>query len=420
MNRILRVLPGVLVACAGLSAAPLQAATSFDAQVLGDALSDRRDGEVYRAIAQLQKILEEAPDADRVKLELAVAYLQAGIYDEAERLANEVLETEDLPDAVKDNVEKFNELVSERKSAAEESPHSFSYEFSLFVGDDDNVNNGINADVLDSGLAVNPAFQDRDATLTATRVAVNHVYRSPSSGEFRGKPSKMSIESQAYFYNKFHSGDDVDDFELTVLSFGTGPVLRVSNGTTLQAKVRADYIEQGGDYLATFYSLMPGVSVPVGPGSVKVDGIIQAREYGSNASSDLQGQRYGLGFAYELPLLRGMRAKAGYFFYTQTAEQSRFEHDADGYQLDWQWRLANAWRLYAQYRHKDADYEGSEPLLGGAARRTEEKRQVAGVDYALNNWLFSVQWMDVDLDANGDAFEYEREVLQAGVTLRVD
>ncbi len=419
MKKMLRALPGAIVACAGLAATPLQASTSFDGQVLSNALSDRRDGEVYRAIAQLQKILEEAPEADRVKLELAVAYLQAGIYDEAERLANEVLETEDLPDAVKDNVEKFNDLVGERKSAAEASPHNFSYEFSLFIGDDDNVNNGINDDVLDIGPATPAAVQDRDATLTATKITVNHVYRSASSGEFRGKPSKMSLESQAYFYNKFHSGDEVDDFELTVLSFGTGPVLRVSNGTTLRAKVRADYIEQGSDHLATFYSLVPGISVPLGPGSVKADGIIQAREYGSNASSDRQGQRYGVALAYELPIMRGMRAKAGYFYYTQSAEASNLEHDADGYQLDWQWRIANAWRIYAQYRYKESDYDGVDPLIN-AARETEEERMVAGVDWAVNNWLFSVQWQDTQVDANSNVFEYEREVLQAGVTLRVD
>lgn len=419
MNRLLRALPAALVMGVGMTASPLHAADSFDGQVLSDALSDRRDGEVYRAIAQLQAILASAPEEDRVKLELAVAYLQAGIYEEAERLANEVLETEDLPDAVKNNVEKFNDLVSERKSAAEESPHRFSYEFSLFVGDDDNVNNGINADVLDIGPATPAAVQDRDATLTATRAAVNHVYTSPSSGTFRGKPSKLSMESQAYFYNKFHSGDDVDDFELTVLSFGTGPVLRVSDGFVLRAKVRADYIEQGGDYLATFYSVLPGMSIPAGRGNLIFDAIIQAREYGSNSSSDRQGQRYGFSAAYDLPLISGMRARLGHFYYTQTAQASNLEHDAYGYQFDWQWRLANAWRLYAQYRWKDSEYDGTDPLINDN-RETDETRMVAGVDYALSNWLFSVQWQDISVDANSNIFEYDREVLQAGVTLRID
>ncbi len=418
MIRLARTLPAALLMGSCL-AAPLAQAATFDGKVLDDALSERRDGEVYRAINALQKMLGEVPDADRVKLELAVAYLQAGIFEEAERLAGEVKESEGVPEAVLANIDAFLELTSQRKTDAEENPHKFSYEFALFLADDDNVNNGIDADVVDNNVATPASLRDRDATSTGTRITVNHVYSSPSSGEFRGKPSKLFLESQAFFYNKFHSGDSVDDFELTVISFGTGPVLRVSNGLSLRAKVRADYIEQGGDHLATFYTISPGVTIPIGPGSLVADGLIQAREYGSNSSSGRQGQRYGGSLAYTMPLGWGMRASAGVFYYTQTAKQQNQEHDADGYHFDWQWRLAQQWRLYAEYRHKESDFEGIEPIIG-KARETEEDRITAGVDLAVNNWLFGVQWLDISVDANGQAFEYDREVLQASAALRFD
>lgn len=416
MNRSSRSFLPALIA-GSLAAVPVaQAANVFDSEALSTAVNERRDGATYEAINALYRMLQEVPNAGRVKLELAVAYMQAGFFGEAERLANEVKDDEDTPEQVQENIDAFLELVGERRSETEEGG-GWSVELGAFAGHDSNVNYGPENDIVDQGIVVPPAFRERSDTFLAAKVTVNHVARGDET-EYFGRPSMWSLETQAYIYRKSYS--DENDFDTQVVSFGTGPVLRVSNGMQFGLKYRVDHISLDEDKLAMYFGLFPSARFLLGPaGYLNLGAMYQYRDYGNNSSNGLEGRRRGGSIAYTTPRFFSTQLTVGYFDYTQTAEASNLEHDADGYWANVTVRPNLQWKLYAEYRQKDADYEGIEPIIG-QARQIEEDRIRAGVEYGFKKALFGLHYTDIQTESNGQAFEYERQEWTASASLRFD
>jgi len=90
-------------------------------------------GHHAQAAALLGKLAEERPDLDRVRLDLAASLFALGRDEEAGEVFREIWRKDDLPPAVRRNVERFLERIRARQGLR--------VDFDVGFWWDDNVNN---------------------------------------------------------------------------------------------------------------------------------------------------------------------------------------------------------------------------------------------------------------------------------------
>ncbi len=425
-RNVLFGLVGCMLAFAAQSpvvAADIKADPALEAQFREglDALQEER---LKTAIRAFSKILDINPRLHRAKLELALAYYRSLRYEDAAKLANEVLENPATPPEVRVTILAFLAQVK-RDSAQYGQKNSLKPFISAGVMHDSNVNVGPSDNIIrvgDVDLTLVPGATAKSDNAYIVNAGVDHLYQSGKRVEFGERTGMLVWQSGASFYsrkyNKFH------DFNLQVASVNTGPAVLMLRHWRASLQLRSDYLRLGGHELGWFNSINPSFIWQFDNGELDWDATYTRRSYNRDIDSGREGDYFDTGL------------NLGHYFNnrqvitTAGAKLIKFFADDDQYgYLGGQVNAGintNTWHngsVYARGRVSLFRYDGQDSLFS-KDRYDVEYRTTVGLSHQykdegdlLKGWAFNVYWERTFNDSNiGDLYSYIRNQWTASLS----
>lgn len=382
-------------------------------KLFDQALEESDNGDVQRAISLFENILNARPDMHRVQLELALANFRALNYASAKQLANEILSKPTTPESVKATIVEFLEQVDQSSR-----PHDFSASVSVGYIYDDNINVGPNDSTIPVGngtLTVSGNNQPSEASGIQFIGVVGHRYLIPKTFNIAGSRVAGTWNSQAsLFRNNYFDG--TNDFDVTVGTLRTGPVLLAARKWQAQVDLQYDLIAIGDDKLGYYLGLTPSYTRFISNNTAVTGSLqVQTRDFepGFDDNRDSLYKALGLNLVHRYQHTLRPTVRLGASFYDEDADNARRSND--GFQISAGLSIEpdDKSLVYANYFYTDVEYEGVEPVFG-IARDEEEHRINLGGNYRvetatpLTDFLVNFNYTYTDRKANIALFEYDR------------
>jgi hypothetical protein len=429
----MRSLPGLLltmtVLLGGTSSAAHAATQSADEvqREFDAALRAIEADRLRTAREKLTALLAGNPSLQRARLELARVHYLAEDYSAARAEAQRVLDDPETPPGVRTTVLAFLAQISEDEKQYARR-HRWTPSIYLGLMYDDNVNIGPSDDVVNIGpnqFFVTPESQPREDFAWVVNPALSHVY-DPGwrfrAGEHDGR-GLWQTDLSAYYRGYF----DETDFNLGVLTLRTGPAWVVPRKWRAWLGFQADQIWFGGDNLALFLGVNPGITWQLGQRwELTLDGSLTERDYrdSDNDGRDGRAGRAGATLTRYFDDRRwALQAGVGYEAFdtdSDLAADDRFSYESPQAHLG---VIAEAWTngvIFARVGYANYDFDGTEPLTT-ISRDDDELRYAAGFEHRfrsgmLQNWALSGSWTFTDNDSNVAIYEYDRHVVNLGLS----
>jgi hypothetical protein len=393
---------------------PLQA--QFD-----DAMRAIEADQLRTARENLAELLAGNPSLHRARLELARVYYLTQDYQQARREAQIVLDDPNTPASVRTTVLAFLAQID-----ADERRFSQRHQWtpSIYLGGmyDSNVNVGPDRDIVDIGgsdFLVTPDSQEQSDFAVVANAAITHTYNPGKrfeSGEHTGFFLWQS-DASAYYRNYLSE----TDYNLGVLTLRTGPAWIVPRHWRAWVGLQADQIFLGGDSLALFTGLNPGVTWELSPSTeLTLDGAVTRRHYWDSDESGRDGW-FEAGTLSVTHWLDGVRfaLQAGIGYSNFDADDDRFGHHGPGGYVGFLWEAWQDGVVYGRVGYQQYDYDGAEPGYG-VERDDDEWRYSVGFDHDIRSgflagWSLQGSWTYTDNPSNLDIYDYDRHVVNLGL-----
>ncbi len=375
----------------------------------------------------LQDLLAGNPSLHRARLELARVYYLSQDYAEARREAQRVLDDPNTPPAVRTTVLAFLAQIAEDEKRYGER-HQWTPSIYGGLMYDSNVNIGPSRDVIDigplAGGTISPESQPKDDTAWVINPAISHIYNPGigfDSGEHPGS-FLWQTDASAYYRGYF----DETDFNLGVLTLRTGPAWVVPRHWRAWIGLQGDQIWFGGDSLALFSSLNPGITWAIGAATeITVEGSLTDRHYWQDAEGGRDGWEKQAGIAvtrYFNGRSLALQAGAGYTDFD--ADEEHFGYSGPEV---FGGLIVEAWDhgvVYGRVGYTKYAFEGTEaPFFPGISRDDDEMRYALGFQHDfesgwLDGWALQGSWVHTDNRSNVTIYEYDRDVANLGLARR--
>jgi len=389
-----------------------------------EGLDHLQDENLKSAIRAFSKILDINPGLHRAKLELALAYYRSLRYEDAVKLAKEVLDNPATPPEVRVTILAFLAQVK-RDSEVYGQKHDLSPFISAGVMHDSNVNVGPADDLIRVGdvqLGLVPGSTAKSDSAYVVNAGVDHLFQSGKRVEVGERTGMLVWQSGASVnsrkYNKY------GDYDLAVASINTGPAVLMLRHWRASLQFRSDYLTLGGHALGWFNGLNPSVTWQFDNGELNWDTNYTRRSYNLNVDDGREGDFIDTG----LNVGRYFNNRA--VVATAGARVSKFFADDDqfgylggqvnaGVSTD-TWHNGSA---YARGRVSVFQYDGRVPLFD-KARDDIEYRTTAGLVHEykddgdlLKDWVVSLFWERTFNDSNiGPLYSYTRNQWMANIS----
>ena len=411
----------VLVAGSGGALAVDSAELEAQFQEGMDALEDQR---LKSAIRAFSNILDTEPELHRAKLELALAYYRSLRYEDAKKLAQEVLDDPTTPPEVRVTILAFLAQV-ERDAEQYGRKHDYASFLTAGIMYDSNVNVGptnANIRVGDVGLRLTPGSTSQSDNAYVLNGGVDHLYQSGKRVELGERTGTLLWQSGGSIYwRRYH---EENDFDLLVASLNTGPALLMLRQWRASLQLRSDYLTIGSEALGWFHTANPSVTWQFANGELNWDFNYTRRFYHRNIDDGREGDYLDTGVTVGRYLKnRQIAATAGLRAIKFFADDDQFGYWGGqlnaGYSAD-TWPNGS---FYARARGAAYSYEGDDPLF--QKDRTDlEYRLTAGVTHEykgeedlLKNWVVNAFWERTHNDSNiGDLYTYTRTQLMLSLS----
>ena len=392
----------------------LQAMTDAEIEDLFDqALEESESGDLSRAISIYETILDERPDLNRVRLELALANFRALNFVAARQLGERVLADPGTPEAVKRTIRQFLAEVESESQA-----HLWTPFISLGYIHDDNINVGPGASVIDVGGAtflLDPSATPKSGDGIQVNAGLAHRYLFSDTYDLLGDTAALAWQSQAGLFRNQYIGDG--DFNLNVITFRTGPTLLAARKWRLQLTGEANHIEIGNEHIAWYAGLTPSFTWFFG-GRTALTITAQAQDRNFVRTVDdprdalyLSGG-LSLGHTFKFDWRPTVRVGANIF--TENADAARRANEGYAFNAGLNIQPINRTNLYVDYNWRTRNYDGPEPVF--AVNRDEiQRRYSAGGNYRLDagqyleDLLLNLSWTRTENSSNVSLFTYERD-----------
>lgn len=413
------LISGLILGTAGVPAA--HAATSEENEALfKQGMEALEDDRLKSAMEAFHSILSNQPALHRARLELAVAYYKAFQYEEAQKLAQTVLDDPHTPPEVRVTVLAFLAQVKKDQEAFTQR-HEFKPSFALGYMYDSNVNVGPSSDIvqIDGGtLTLIPGSTERSDDASVMALGFTHRYQPGKTFEFGERTAVFLWQTEAGLYHREYSSED--EFNLSVLSLSTGPAWVVLRHWRANLALRGEYVWLSNSELALLTSINPAVTWQFQDGELTLDATVTDRDYEDGRPSILGGDggREGTYMAVGPSLghyfnKRKVAAQIGVRAVDFDAEEDRYSYD--GYEL-YAGVNVKTWEggsVYGRVSYRDVEYDGVEPFFG-IARDEDEQRYALGVrhefkDGYLNKWSLGGSFQYTENDSNLSLYDYDRE-----------
>lgn len=381
-----------------------------------EALNDNR---LKSAIRAFSRILDREPALHRARLELALAYYRSMRYEDAEKLAQAVLDDLNTPPEVRVTVLAFQAQV---RRDAEQFARKNHVSGSLAAGfmHDSNVNAGpsqLNIRVGDTPASLTPASVSRSDNAYVLNGGIDHLYKSGKPVEVGERSGMLLWQSGASLYSRqYHT---YDDFDLVIASLNTGPALLMLRNWRASLQLKSDYLTLGDRALGWFNSVNPSFTWQFRDGELNWDAIYTRRFYHRDIDKGREGDYLAtgatLGHYFDQ---RRIAATAGGRAIKFFADDDEFGYN--GFELNGgissdTYRNGTA---YARYRFSYFSYDGNDPLFG-KDREDLEYRATIGLTHTFNepedllkDWVVNGFWERTRNNSNiGQLYSYNRTQL---------
>ncbi|MCW8930989.1 MAG: hypothetical protein OQL19_12210 [Gammaproteobacteria bacterium] len=378
------------------------------------ALKMRDNGDLFAAIEALKKILVTSPRLNRARLELAVSYYRAALFDEAKTHAEKVLNAPDTPAEVKETVTLFLEELNAIKEAEIQNRHTFSSYVSMGLGHDNNVNAGPTSDLFSingSEFSLIPGSTSQHSMYGQFNIHTDHTYRLPGSTSIGNELVTAFWKSSAEFYRRDYEESALNSlFSVDVLSASTGPALISRKDWRADILFNIDYIRLGDEPLATYTSLNPSFTKVSGSNDITIHSKIGYRRFMPNSSTNREGMRYGLGLDWGHQFNKKWLGLTGINFYEQDGRVSYEEYDVTEVYGSLYWQGWQGGAIYGRSAYKKTSYNGKEPLFD-TNRNEYETNVVLGASHEFQNsdgWSINARINYTDNSARIPIYNYDR------------
>ncbi len=415
---------GLFLMAAGVASAAPEADPQLEAQFKAgmEALEDER---LKTAIRAFSSILDRNPELHRARLELALAYYRSMRYQEAEKLAKQVLDDPATPPEVRVTILAFLAQVK-RDSERFGQKHDFTPFISAGIMHDSNANVGPSSQFLRIGdvtLTLDYASLGQSDNAYVFNAGVDHLYQPGRHVDIGETTGMLVWQTGASIYlREYHR---LSDFDLGIVSVSTGPAVLLLRHWRASLQLQSDYLTLGGGALGWFNSLTPSITWQFANGELAWDAIYTDRRYRRSADQDREGGYAATGLTLGHYLNnRKIAATAGARLVNFDADDDQYSYY--GYQLTLG-ASVDTWpnaTVYARARFSDFDYDDPDATFL-KTRNEREYRTTIGVtheykgkDDLLKNWLLNLFWERTHGDSNIAAYTYERYQLMLNLSRR--
>ena len=381
-----------------------------------EALNDDR---LKSAIRAFSRILDAEPELHRARLELALAYHRSMRYEDAEKLAQEVLDDPNTPPEVRVTVLAFLAQVK-RDSEQFAQKHHVSGSLAAGFMHDSNVNAGpsqLNIRVGDTPASLTPASVSKSDNAYVLNGGIDHLYKSGKRVEVGERTGMLLWQSGASLYSRqYHT---YDDFDLVIASLNTGPALLMLRNWRASLQLKSDYLTLGDRALGWFNSVNPSITWQFRDGEVNWDAIYTRRFYHRDIDKGRKGDYVATGLTLGRYFdQRRVAATAGGRAVKFFADDDEFGYN--GFELNGgissdTYRNGTA---YGRYRFSYFSYDGKDPVFA-KDREDLEYRATIGLTHTFNepedllkDWVVNGFWERTHNNSNiGQLYSYNRTQL---------
>ena len=397
------------------------AAETIDPEALfEEAMQYREDGELFRSIEIFETILNNQPDLNRARLELAVSYHLTRRYEEAKAELTKVLNNADTPEAVKLTITAYlAQLSGDIKDSANRSKSSIYLSAGLFT--DSNINLGPDNRFTDN--LVDASSKEKSSAGTQFLLSFSNRSRASKPLNIGGGAIDFEWLTQGTAYNKSYTGDSEDsDFNLSVISLSTGPALVKAQSWRTALNFKFDKVFFGNSPYAFYSGINPLFTYSFSKElEVTFENITTIKEY-SDGSLDntLKGTStsWGLDVA-KFYTSSSIGIQAGVKYHDNGAEAPVRHYTGAEFYLGGQMPAWKNARAYLTISSREYSYQGIE--TAATEKRDEtENLLILGASHNfksgdLKSWTLNAQATYTDNDSNLDAFNYDRSALEVNM-----
>lgn len=405
--------------------APAAQAPSAQAQDIQDqfgaALEAIEQDRLRTARESLTAILGQNPSLSRARLELARVYYLSQDYAEARSQARQVLDDPNTPPQVRATVLAF---LAQIDADEKKDLDTYAWTPSLYAGlmYDSNVNVGPSRNLIDIGgvpFEVDPNSQPQSDEAVVLIPALAHTWNPNERFEWGEHPGYFLWQSLASGYYRGYFSEN--DYNLGVVTLRTGPAWIVPRHWRASIAVQEDQIFLGGQSLALYSTLNPGITWEFGRDTeVTLDGLLTQRHYWQSEDDNRDGLLdFGrLGVAHYLDDGRiALLASAGYGHFN--ADVDPFSYTGPEFAGG---IIVGAWQggsVYARLTWRRYDYDGIEPGFN-VSREDKETDVEAGFQHnfregLMEGWLLQGNWIYTNNHSNVAIYEYDRNQVSLGL-----
>jgi len=390
-----------------------------------EAMDDREAGKIYDAIKLFENILATYPYLNRARLELAVAYHEANLYQKAMEQFQIVLDDPETPDSVRLAILAYISQVT-----ADELKPDGSHHFSQYVRAGLIYNSNINVvpgvgNVIVNGREFFLPSEEISSVGSDIILSASHRYRRKKPFNVDGARTSFEWQSQASLSSNLYT--ETSDFDLNIISADTGPAF-ISPGRWLGAiPFRIDYVNLGRSSLATALSLNPYISFDLGDyRSILIESSLLKREYADALNDPQNGNLVMAGAAYTT-LLQHLNTgvEFGIRFRNRSAEDDQFAYDGVTLYFSGYTTVTELSSVYLKANYRNFDYKAPDTVIDitntTLIRNDDEITASIGynrdiMDGHLGGWAVNTEIAYTDNKSNIDAYDYDRLLLSLNLS----
>ena len=386
-------------------------------QQFEQALDDRESGKVYDAIKVFENILATDPYLNRARLELAVAYHEASLYEKAIEQFQIVLDDPETPESVRLAILAYiGQLYSDELEP--EGSHYFSQyvKAGLIYNSNINVVPGVGTVIVNGRQFFLPS-EKISSFGTDIVLSASHRYRRKKPFNVDGARTSFEWQSQASLSSNLYT--ETSDFNLNIISADTGPAF-ISAGRWLGAiPFRIDYVNLGQSSLATAFSVNPYIRFDLGRyRSILIESTFLTRSYAETSNEPQDGSLVMAGAAYTT-LLQSLNTgiEAGFRLSNRSAEDDQFAYDSFTLYFSGYTSVTELSSIYLKANYMKFDYKAPDTIIDPANTTLvrNDDQITAGIGYnldikdgVLGKWTFNTEIAYTDNSSNIDAYDFDR------------
>jgi tetratricopeptide (TPR) repeat protein len=374
-----------------------------------------------KAAAMYEAMLKQSPNLPRIKLELAVTYMQLRRFDEAQVLIDEVL-SGDIPPEVRKNLEPMR---AELERATRRNTVGGSVSFGAY--------HNTNANAAPDSGTVNIRFagqelpfeldedgQKRGDSQAFTAVSLTHQYRHPNK---IAKDVQGSWQSSATYYRNQYR--ELRELNVQVAAVRTGPVVTAMDGK-LQAGVAAGYNYITLDRSVYQKQYVGEITVNYALDAVTRLRLIATKEWRNYVNSpkissfdirDGQAEQVRAGVTYALTEKDSVDGEVK--IRREGTERRFYDNHQKEVTLNYTHQFPEGWFVGGDAGFRITDYDAPDPSISGKVRKERELSVGSVVGKTFDhNVTATVGYEYRDVNANITNYAYDDHRVSTSVGWR--